>query len=146
MTTSQGRAIRFKGSDVRAMGRTAAGVKGIALKKGDRVSSFDLVAPTKEAKFLVVMTNGYAKQTSLKEYKLQRRGGQGILTAKVTVKTGAVVSAHVIIEQTELLALSAKGLVLRTGLKSVRSAGRATQGVRIMKLGAGDKIIGTVCL
>lgn len=146
MTTSLGRAIRFKGSDVRAMGRTAAGVKGIALKKGDSVSSFDLIAPTAEAKFLVVMASGYAKQTPLKEYKLQRRGGQGILTAKVTSKTGQVVSAHVIIDQAELLALSAKGLVLRTSLKSIRSAGRATQGVRIMKLGAGDKVIGTVCL
>ena len=102
--------------------------------------------PAGETKFLVVMASGYAKQTALKEYKLQRRGGQGILTAKVTSKTGAVVSAHVIIEQTELLALSAKGLVLRTSLKSIRSAGRATQGVRIMKLGAGDKIIGTVIL
>jgi DNA gyrase subunit A len=146
MTTAAGRAIRFKGGDVRAMGRTAAGVKGITLKKGDRVSSFDLVAPMKDARFLTVMVNGYAKQTPLKEYKLQRRGGQGILTAKVTSKTGQVVSAHVIIEQTELLALSAKGLVLRTSIKSIRSAGRATQGVRIMKLGAGDKIIGTVCL
>ena len=146
MTTAAGRAIRFKGGDVRAMGRTAAGVKGITLKKGDRVSSFDLIAPAKEASFLVVMANGFAKQTPLKEYKLQRRGGQGILTAKTTGKTGQVVSAHVIIEQTELLALSAKGLVLRTSIKSVRSAGRATQGVRIMKLGAGDKIIGTVAL
>lgn len=146
MTTAAGRAIRFKGSDVRAMGRTAAGVKGITLKKSDRVSSFDLIAPMKDARFLTVMANGYAKQTPLKEYKLQRRGGQGILTARVTSKTGQVVSAHVIIEQTELLALSAKGLVLRTSIKSVRSAGRATQGVRIMKLGAGDRIIGTVCL
>ncbi|MBI2013036.1 MAG: DNA gyrase subunit A [Candidatus Colwellbacteria bacterium] len=146
MTTAAGRAIRFKGGDVRAMGRTAGGVRGITLKKGDRVSSFDLVAPMKDARFLVVMANGYAKQTPLKEYKLQRRGGQGILTAKVTSKTGQVVSAHVIIEQTELLALSAKGLVLRTSIKSIRSAGRATQGVRIMKLGAGDKIIGTVAL
>ncbi len=146
MTTALGRAIRFKGLDVRAMGRTAAGVKGITLKRGDRVNSFDLVTPTKDARFLVVMSNGFAKQTPLKEYKLQRRGGQGILTAKVTAKTGQVVSAHVIIEQTELLALSAKGLVLRTSLKSIRAAGRATQGVRIMKLGSGDKIIGTVCL
>ncbi len=146
MTTALGRAIRFKGSDVRAMGRTASGVKGITLKRGDRVSSFDLVLPTKEARFLTVTANGYAKQTPLKEYKLQRRGGQGILTAKATKKTGELVSAHVIIEQTELLALSAKGLVLRTSIKSIRQAGRATQGVRIMKLGAGDRIIGTVCL
>lgn len=146
MTTSLGRAIRFKGSDVRAMGRTASGVKGIALKKGDSVNSFDLVVPMKDAKFLVVMANGYAKQTPLKAYKLQRRGGQGILTAKITKKTGELVSAHVIIEQTELLALSSKGLVLKTSLKSIRAAGRATQGVRIMKLAGGDKIIGTVTL
>ena len=146
MTTAAGRAIRFKSSDVRAMGRTAAGVKGISLRKEDRVSSFDLVEPAKDASFLVVMMNGYAKQTPLKEYKLQRRGGQGILTAKVTKKTGEVVRAHVIIEQTELLALSAKGLVLKTSIKSIRRAGRATQGVRIMKLTSGDRIIGTVTL
>ncbi len=149
LTTALGRAIRFKAGEIRVMGRTAAGVKGISLKKGDSLSAFDVVDPKhidKTTYLLVVMDQGYAKQSPLKDYKLQRRGGQGILTAKITKKTGLLVSSHVIIEAAELLALSAKGLVLKTSLKSVRRAGRATQGVRIMRLASGDKIIGTVCL
>ncbi len=146
ITTAFGRAIRFKASEIREMGRTAGGVRGINLKKDDRVSSFDVIDPKEALNFLVVMAGGYAKQTPLKSYKLQRRGGMGILTAKVTKKTGPVVSSHVIIEEMELLAVSAKGQILRTDIKSVRKAGRATQGVRVMKLGQGDEIIGTVCL
>jgi DNA gyrase subunit A len=130
------------------MGRVAAGVKGISLKKGDAVSAFDVVVPQEAVggRFLIVTAKGFAKQSPLKSYKIQRRGGQGILTAKITEKTGPLVSAHVIIDETELLAVSAKGLVLRTSIKSVRQAGRATQGVKLMKLSAEDKIIGAVCL
>ena len=130
------------------MGRTASGVKAISLKKDDLVSAFDVISPAKagEYRVLAVMANGFAKMTSLKEYKVQGRGGKGILTAKVTAKTGSLVSAHVITEEKELLAISVKGQMLRTELKSVRGTGRAAQGVRIMRLKAGDKIAGTVCL
>jgi len=92
------------------------------------------------------MANGFAKQTPLKEYKVQKRGGSGILTAKVTTKTGELVAAHAIIEETELLAISANGQILKTEIKSIRKAGRATQGVSIMKLDKGDKLIGSVSL
>ena len=146
LSTESGRAIRFKESDVRSMGRTAGGVKGITLKKNDEVSSFEVLGPQAETNLLVVMTNGYAKQTPLKEYKVQRRGGSGILTAKVTDKTGKLVSSHAIIDQTELLAISGRGQILKTTIKSIRKAGRATQGVRIMKLDKGDELVGTVCL
>ncbi len=146
ITTTSGRSIRFKESDVRAMGRSAAGVKGISLKDGDVVSSFDVIDPKVEANLLVVMGNGYAKQTALKEYKVQKRGGTGILTAKVTDKTGKLVASHVIIKETELLALSKRGQILKTTIKSIRKAGRATQGVRIINLRKGDKLIGAVCL
>ena len=131
---------------MRAMGRTAAGVKGISLKKDDVVSSFDVIDPKSDANLLVVMANGYAKQTSLKEYKIQKRGGTGILTARVTNKTGKLVSSHVIIDEVELLSISARGQTLKTGIKSIRKAGRATQGVKIMRLDSGDKIIGAICL
>ncbi|PIR97992.1 MAG: DNA gyrase subunit A [Candidatus Colwellbacteria bacterium CG10_big_fil_rev_8_21_14_0_10_42_22] len=143
MATLQGRSIRFKESDVRAMGRTAAGVKGITLKKGDRVNSFDVIKPDTEANFLVVMENGYAKKTSLKEYKVQRRGGSGIITAKITDKTGPLVASHVIIEEEELLAISTKGQVLKTRIKDIRKIGRSTQGVKIMTLKSGDKLAGS---
>lgn len=146
LSTKSGRAIRFMESDIRSMGRTAAGVKGITLRKDDGVSSFDVLDSKEEMNLLVVMANGYGKQTPLKEYKVQRRGGSGILTARVTEKTGLLVSSHAIINQTELLAISTRGQILKTTIKSIRKAGRATQGVRIMKLQSGDKLVGTVCL
>ena len=146
LTTIKGQAIRFKESEVRPMGRTAAGVRGISLRKGDSVGAFDVISPDKLGyKVLVVMNNGFAKLTELKEYKVQKRGGKGILTAKVTPKTGELVSSHMISDEKEILAISVKGQMLRTELSSVRSTGRAAQGVRIMRLKSGDKIAGTVC-
>ena len=91
------------------------------------------------------MTNGFGKQTELSQYKVQGRGGSGIKTAKVTPKTGNVVTSLLVDNKEELLALSAKGQIIRTELSSVRTAGRATQGVRIMNLNSGDKIVGVVC-
>ncbi|MDE2144518.1 MAG: DNA gyrase subunit A [Patescibacteria group bacterium] len=147
LTTRRGQAIRFKEKDVRPMGRTAAGVRGISLKSGDRVSSFDVITPeNKDGNFLVIMSNGFAKFTPLKEYRLQSRGGKGILTAKVTSKTGEVVSSHVITEEKELLAISEKGQIIRTDLKSIRTTGRSAQGVRIMRVEEGDSIAGTALL
>ncbi|MDD5711071.1 MAG: DNA gyrase subunit A [Candidatus Colwellbacteria bacterium] len=146
MATRDGKSIRFKESDIRAMGRTAAGVRGIALRKNDVVNSFDVIASKTDANFLVVMENGYAKQTPLKEYKIQKRGGSGIITAKVTSKTGSVISSHVIIDEEELLAISKKGQVLKTTIGDIRKVGRATQGVKIMTLKTGDRLAGTVVL
>jgi len=144
-TTSLGQAIRFKESDLRAMGRTAAGVRAIKLKNKDEISSMDLIdKDTKNAKLLVVSTLGFAKQTKLSEYKTQRRGGSGIKTSKVTPKTGSIIGAQIIFEETELLALSARGQVIKMPLESIRQAGRATQGVRVMRLNEGDKLIGVV--
>lgn len=148
LTTALGQAIRFKEKEVRSMGRTASGVRAISLKKDDLVSAFNVIESNKASEYrvFVVMANGFAKLTSLKEYKIQRRGGKGILTAKITVKTGRLVSTHLIFEEKELLAISVKGQILRTELTSVRNTGRSAQGVRIMRLKAGDKIAGTVCL
>jgi len=147
LATSRGQAVRFKESDVRGMGRGASGVKAIRLKKDDKVSSFDLVSKgEKSSNMLVVMENGYGKRTPLSQYKVQRRGGSGIKTAKITSKTGLLVAAHVIDAQETLLAISKKGQILKTSISSVRLAGRATQGVRIMTLKGGDKIAGVICL
>lgn len=150
ITTANGQAIRFKEKDVRQMGRATRGVTAIRLKKDDHVSSMETIKPElaalKETKLLVIMANGYAKQTPLKEYKIQRRGGSGIKTAKITAKTGQIISAKTISEQEELLSLSTKGQILRTSVKSIRVAGRATQGVKIMTLKSGDKLAGMVCL
>ena len=125
------------------MGRQAAGVHAVRLKKNDSVVGVDVIHKEQiaTAKLLVIMENGYGKQTLVKQYKKQHRGGSGIKTAKVTPKTGAIVDAHIIGgEETELIAISRKGQVIRTELASVAVLGRATQGVRIMKLDAGDMV------
>jgi len=145
--TKNGQAIRFKESQVRPMSRTAGGIRAIRLKKGDEVAGFDTIkGEAKEANLLVVMTNGFGKQTPLKEYKLQNRGGSGIKTANITSKTGQLVAAQIITEQTELLALSEKGQIIRTNLSGVRKTGRSAQGVRIMNLKSGDKLAGIVVI
>lgn len=146
MATKEGKSIRFKESDTRAMGRSAAGVRGISLRAGDIVNSFDIIREAERAEFLVVMENGYGKRTPLSQYKVQRRGGSGIITAKITSKTGGVASSHVIIDEGELLAISKKGQVIKTKIKDIRKTGRAAQGVRIMTLKSGDKLAGTVVL
>lgn len=147
ITTSQGQAIHFKEAQVRPMGRTAAGVRGIKLKGADYVSSMNTVGKeqVKNYRLLVVMSNGFGKQTPLTDYKVQGRGGSGIKTAKVTPKTGVVMDARVVSEEKELLALSAKGQVIRTDISSIRTASRATQGVRIMNVADKDKVIGVIC-
>ncbi|MFH1246689.1 MAG: DNA gyrase subunit A, partial [Candidatus Liptonbacteria bacterium] len=152
ITTAKGQSIRFKESQVRPMGRNAAGIRGIRLKKDDRVAGFGIITVEEqkdkgtERSLLVVMTNGFAKQTSLKEYKLQNRGGSGIRTANITAKTGPLIGAEIIGAETELLALSAKGQVIRTELSSVRHTGRAAQGVKIMNLRSGDRLAGVVII
>lgn len=141
LVTSDGNAIRFKEKDVRPMGRTASGVMGIRLEKDMRVVGADVVpsGAEKGLQILVVMENGYGKRTDLKFYKVQNRGGHGIMTAKITSKTGKSVSAHVVSEEDkELVAVSRKGQVIRTSIESISVLGRATQGVRVMKLETGD--------
>ena len=145
LVTKQGQAIRFKESEIRAMGRQAAGVHAMRLKKGDEVVGMDVIAhdnvKAKEEKILVMMENGFGKQTSLKQYKTQKRGGSGIKTAKITSKTGPAISAYIInTEESELVAISRKGQVIRTELNAIPILGRATQGVRIMRLDVDDGI------
>lgn len=146
LCTRQGHSIRFKESDARQMGRAAAGVIGIRLKGKDSVSAFDIIKAGQDSNLLVVMENGLAKQTSLKEYKVQKRGGSGIITAKITDKTGELVSSHVLSGETEMISISVKGQILKTEIKSIRTTGRSAQGVKIMRLSPGDKIAGTVCI
>jgi len=143
LATKNGQSIRFSERDVRAMGRQAAGVTGIRLKKGDEVVGMDIIRGKEgEATYLlVIMEMGLGKQTPVKQYKRQRRGGSGIKTAKVTQKTGRVVNARIINpEESELIAISRKGQVIRTMISSVPTLGRRTQGVRIMRMDQKDAI------
>lgn len=145
MVTSDGMSVRFKEKDVRPMGRTAAGVIGMRLEPGAEVVGANVVksgSDEKKSKLLVVMANGYGKRTDLSAYKVQNRGGKGIMTADITAKTGDLVSAHVVVEDEdeEIIAVSRKGVVIKTEIKSISVLSRATQGVRIMKLDPGDKV------
>lgn len=152
LTTALGQAIRFPEKQVRSMGRAASGVKAIKLKKDDFVSGLDIIKgenpklKTKNLKLLVVMANGFAKQTLLKQYKIQNRAGSGIKTAKITPKTGPIIASQIIDGAEEILAISAKGQILKTKISSIRLAGRATQGVKIMNLDPGDKLVGVITI
>ena len=145
ITTSRGQAIHFKEKDVRPMGRTAGGVRGIKLKKEDRVIGMDVVFKNQKGNQLLVITeNGYGKRTELKAYKIQNRGGSGIKTASITTKTGTVIGANIVnvdtIAEEDLILSSEKGQIIRIPLNSVSVLGRATQGVRVMRPQAGDKV------
>ncbi len=149
LVTAKGQSIRFKESDVRQMGRTAAGVNVMKLGKGDVIVSADVLSKeSKSDEILVVMENGFGKTTPAKEYKVQKRGGSGIKTAKITSKTGTVVGAAIVSAEDkaegELIVMSKKGQVIKLSLKDVPSLGRQTQGVKVMKMRAGDSIASIV--
>ena len=147
VATSRGQSIRFKESDIRAMGRAAGGVRAVRLSKSDAVIGADVVKKDDAtALFLVVMANGYGKTTNLKEYKIQRRGGSGIKTAKVNAKTGSLIASKVLTTHTEIVAISKKSQVIRVDAKEIPQLGRQTQGVRIMKLREGDSLASVTCL
>ena len=146
LVTKKGQAIRFKEKEIRPMGRSAAGVKGIRLKRrADEVVGMDVI---KSQNYLLVVTeNGYGKRTDLKEYRLQGRGGTGIKTAQVTQKTGDLVASRVLLgAEEDLIVISQKGQVIRTKISQIPKLSRATQGVRIMKLEAGDKVASAACI
>jgi len=139
LVTAKGQAIHFKEKDVRPMGRAAAGVRAVRLKNGDRVVGMDIVDPNLIKKNLlelfVVTENGFGKRTNLRSYKLQRRGGAGIKTAKITTKTGEIVGAYVanVADERDLVIISNYGQVIRLPFKTVPVLNRATQGVRLMR-------------
>lgn len=147
LVTSGGNAIRFKEKDVRPMGRGASGVIGVRLGDKEKVVGADVIpsGAEKGLNLLVLMENGYGKRSDLRSYKIQKRGGHGIMTAKLTSKTGDLVSAHITSEDNkEIIAVSRKGQVIRTSIESISILGRATQGVRVMRLDTGDKLASVV--
>lgn len=147
LATAKGQSIRFKEGDIREMGRTAGGVRGMKLAKSDVLVGVDCIKKDmKDASLLTMSANGLGKKTFLKEYKVQKRGGSGIKTAKVTPKTGELIVAKVISIESELIAMSKKGQVIRTNLDAIPSSGRQTQGVTIMKMRAGDGVASIACL
>ncbi len=151
LVTAQGQAIRFKETDVRDMGRSAAGVIGIRLHKNDTVIGMGIAKTDKERKrnyqIITIMAKGYGKRTELNAYKVQGRGGSGIKTAKVTDKTGDITNAFLVnadnMDGKDLIVISEKGQVIRTPFKTVSILGRDTQGVRVMRFKeASDQVAG----
>ncbi len=141
LVTARGQSVRCKETNVRPMGRTAAGVRGIRLKKDDVVVGMNIVdASLKDGEVLIVTGHGYGKRSSLKAYKIQNRGGSGIKTGNITDKTGTIIMSRVIDTKAlpdgtmgDLLIISSNGQVIRITLKSIPVLGRATQGVRVMR-------------
>ncbi len=158
LVSKLGQSIRFSQDFLRSMGRAAAGIRGMRLKGGDRLVGMDVIRVNAKAKdkksekigdleVLVVSENGFGKRTKLKNYRIQKRGGSGIKTAKITKKTGNLVWAKVLSgEEESLIIISQKGQVIRIDLGSISLMGRSAQGVRIMKLEEGEKIVSAACI
>ena len=138
--TREGMAIRFEETDVRAMGRTAYGVRGIALREGDEVVAMEVVR--EGGTLLTVAQNGYGKRTGLDEYRLQTRGGVGIINIQTSDRNGKVVGIAYVHEDDELMIISQQGMIIRMRAGDVRSIGRATQGVRLIGMEEGDEVVG----
>ncbi|HNZ84047.1 MAG TPA: DNA gyrase subunit A [Candidatus Pacearchaeota archaeon] len=147
LITKVGKSIRFSEKQVRPMGRPAAGIKGISLKKDDKVISMDLIRSKTEKgqdsqNYIIVLSeNGYGKMTKIKDFRIQSRGGSGIKVSQTTPKTGQMACAQVLSgEEEELIVISQKGQVIRTPISSIPKLSRVTQGVRIMRLEPGEKV------
>ncbi|MFO1475864.1 MAG: DNA gyrase subunit A [Verrucomicrobiota bacterium] len=138
LITRSGMSIHFMESDVRSMGRAAAGVRGINLDDGDALVAAAIVVP--DATLLVAGENGIGKRTDFAEYRVQSRGGKGIITMKTTEKTGGVVGALTVRDSDEIMLITTGGQMVRTFVKDIREAGRNTQGVKLIDLSEGDKL------
>ncbi len=139
--TRNGMAIRFDENDVRPMGRGARGVKGVTLSGEDSVVSMVALRPGDS--LLTLCEHGYGKRTSLEEYRKTRRGGKGVINIRTTDRNGLVVTIDAMKDDDELMLITAKGMMLRTDLSAVREIGRATQGVRLIRLGEDDRVVAT---
>jgi DNA gyrase subunit A len=135
-----GKAIRFNENTVRPIGRVGAGVRGIALDEGDEVVGMICIEPESMQDVLVLSENGYGKRTDLDEYRITNRGGKGVKTINITEKTGNLVSIQAVTDDNDLMIINRSGVTIRTEVKQIRLAGRATQGVRIINLREGDAI------
>ncbi len=138
LATHEGQAIRFEENKVRAMGRTAYGVKGIELEKKDYVVG--MIVVKRDTSILTVSELGFGKRSEISEYRVTNRGGKGIINMKTTDKTGNVIAVKEVVDQDGLMIITEKGIVIRQDIKSIRVIGRATQGVKLINLESGDRV------
>jgi len=139
LATHEGQAVRFHESDARPMGRVSTGVRGVRLEKGDYV--IGMVDVKREGSLLVVTENGMGKRSEIADYRVTRRGGKGVITVRVTDKTGKMVTIKEVVDSDELMIITQQGQVIRLPLSGVRVMGRATQGVRLINLDEGDRVV-----
>jgi DNA gyrase subunit A len=139
LATNHGMSIRFHEKDVRDMGRTATGVKGIELDKKDHV--IDMVVVRRKSTLLVVTGKGMGKRSELDEYRIQHRGGRGIITLKRGPKTGDIIALKEVLPDDELMMITKKGIMIRVPVEGIRITGRNTQGVKVMNLTPGDLVV-----
>ncbi len=141
-----GKSIRFSEEKVRAIGRTAAGVRGMMLDEGDQLVGMLTVEPDQQSEILVVSENGYGKRTNIDEYRTQSRGGKGVKTIQVTEKTGKLISIQTVTDDNDLMIINRSGLTIRTPVEEIRLTGRAAQGVKVINLRSTDSIASVVAV
>ena len=132
LVTAKGKSIRFNEQDVRAMGRMATGVRAMTLSASDFIIEMDIVNENQQ--LLVVSENGYGKRTDLTEYRLQNRGGKGIITYNISQKTGNIIGAKVVSNNDELMIINDHGVLIRIKVSDISVTGRITSGVKLMKV------------
>ena len=142
----EGKAIRFNEQTVRAIGRTAAGVRGISIEEDDEVIGMIAIEPDNKKDVLVLSENGFGKRTDLDEYRITNRGGKGVKTINITEKTGKLVSIQAVTDENDLMIINRSGIAIRTSVDQIRLAGRATQGVKVINLREGDSIASVVAV
>jgi DNA gyrase subunit A len=140
IATKDGIAIRFPEDDIRAMGRAAAGVRGIRLDQGDQVVGMEVFPPQTKKTLLTVCEHGHGKRTELSEYRGQRRGGGGIITIRSTDRNGAVIGVKLVTDDDDLMVMTEKGKAIRMRCKDIKTISRNTQGVRLVKLDEADRV------
>ena len=140
MVSRHGKAIRFAETEVRSMGRSAQGVRGMRLESGDEVVSVDIV--NEDATLLTITENGFGKRTEFGEYRAMHRCGRGVITIVTSLRNGPVMNVKAVMGEDEVMLTSSEGIIIRIPVKDVRVQGRNTQGVKIMNVRQGDKVVG----
>lgn len=143
IVTRKGKAIRFNEDQVRPMGRNTSGVRSINLADEDEIVSLNIINQEDERKLLLVTENGFGKKTKTKLYRNQTRGGKGVITYSLSSKTGDIIGTEIVSSDDEVMIITQGGIIIRTGVEDISTMGRATKGVKVMKMSSGDRVVST---
>jgi DNA gyrase subunit A len=143
IVTKKGKAIRFNEDQVRPMGRNTSGVRSINLADEDEIVSLNIINQEDERKLLLITENGFGKKTKTKLYRNQTRGGKGVITYSLSSKTGDIIGTEIVSSDDEVMIITQGGIIIRTGVEDISTMGRATKGVKVMKMSSGDRVVST---